>query len=156
VAVGATTPANWKAFCATLGLQHLENDARFAKVSDRRRNVEELVGLIEAVTATRTSDHWYRALEKVGVPCGVLNRLDQVLADEHVKARGVVREVAHTKLGKVRVTGSPVRFSRTPVRIERAGPLLGEHTREILAELGRTDVASLEREGVVGAVTARG
>jgi crotonobetainyl-CoA:carnitine CoA-transferase CaiB-like acyl-CoA transferase len=149
ITIGATTPANWKAFCATLGLERLENDARFAKVSDRRRNVEELVGLIEAVTVGRTSDHWYRALEKVGVPCGVLNRLDQVLADEHVKARGVVREVAHTKLGKVRVTGSPVRFSRTPVRVERAGPLLGEHTREILSELDRSDIAALERDGIV-------
>ena len=88
------------------------------------------------------------------MPCGVLNRLDQVLEDEHVRARGVVRELAHPRLGRVRATVDPVRLSRTPMRHERAGPLLGEHTREILAELGVTDVAALERDGVVGCAEA--
>ena len=149
VTIGATTPANWTAFCAALGLEGLEHDPRFAKVHERRTRYRELVALIEAVTVTRPSEHWYRALERAGVPCGVLYSLDQVLDDEHVRARGVVREVEHTTLGTVRVTGSPVRFSRTPIRMERAGPLLGEHTREILSELGTSDVAALERDGVV-------
>ncbi len=155
ITIGATTPGNWHAFCLTLGLELLENDARFAKVPERRRNYKELAALIEEVTVTRPSEHWYRALERAGVPCGVLYSLDQVLADEHVRARGVVREVEHTKLGKVRVTGSPVRFSRTPVRVERAGPLLGEHTREILGELGRRDVDTLEGDGVVASALAK-
>jgi formyl-CoA transferase len=155
VTIGATTPGNWHAFCVTLGLEHLESDPRFAKVSERRRRYEELAGLIEEVTVTRPSEHWYRALEQAGVPCGVLYTLDQVLADEQVQARGVVREVAHTKLGTVRVTGSPVRFSRTPVRVERAGPLLGEHTREILGELGLGDADALERDGVVASALTK-
>jgi formyl-CoA transferase len=155
VTIGATTPANWHAFCQTLGLEHLENDPRFSKVSDRRRSYEELAVLIEEVTVTRSSEHWYRALERAGVPCGVLYALDQVLSDAQVRARGVVRELEHAKLGKVRVTGSAVRFSRTPVRVERAGPLLGEHTREILGELGLRDVETLERDGVVTSVLAK-
>ena len=155
ITIGATTPGNWHAFCVTLGLERLENDARFAKVSERRRNYEELAVLIEQVTATRPSEHWYRALEHAGVPCGVLYTVDQVLSDEHVRARGVVREVAHATLGTVRVTGSPVRFSRTPVRVERAGPLLGEHTREILGELGLRDADDLERDGVVASALAK-
>jgi formyl-CoA transferase len=149
ITIGATTPGNWHAFCVTLGLEHLEHDARFEKVPDRRRSYEELARLIEKTTVTRPSEHWYRALERAGVPCGVLYSLDQVLSDEHVRARGVVREVDHATLGTVRVTGSPVRFSRTPVRMERAGPLLGEHTREILAGLGLRDADELERDGVV-------
>ena len=155
ITMGATTPGNWHAFCATLGLEPLEHDARFEEVSERRRRYEELAGLIEAVTVTRASDHWYRALERAGVPCGVLYSLDQVLADEHVRARGVVREVDHATLGTVRVTGSPVRFSRTPVRVERAGPLLGEHTREILGELGVRDADALERDGVVASALTK-
>ena len=151
VTIGATTPGNWHAFCVTLGLQPLENDARFGKVHDRRRNYKQLAEIIENVTSSRPSDHWYRALEHAGVPCGVLYTLDQVLSDEHVRARGVVREVEHTRLGTVRVTGSPVRFSRTPIRMERAGPMLGEHTRAILGELGLTDVDALERDGIVAA-----
>jgi crotonobetainyl-CoA:carnitine CoA-transferase CaiB-like acyl-CoA transferase len=152
--IGATTPANWHAFCVTLGLEQLERDARFAKVHDRRERHRELAALIEAVTVTRPSAHWYRALGKAGVPCGVLQSLDQVLADEHVRARGVVREVKHTTIGTVRVTGSPIRFSRTPIRMERAGPLLGEHTREILGELGTPDADVLERDCVVAAALA--
>jgi crotonobetainyl-CoA:carnitine CoA-transferase CaiB-like acyl-CoA transferase len=155
ITIGATTPGNWHAFCATLGLEHLENDPRFASVSERRSRYEELAGLIEEVTVTRPSEHWYGALERAGVPCGVLYALDQVLADEHVQARGVVRDVTHTKLGTVRVTGSPIRFSRTPVRVDRAGPLLGEHTREILGELALPDADALERDGVVASALAK-
>lgn len=154
VTIGATTPGNWHAFCVTLGLEALERDPRFANVSDRRLRYQELAALIEAITVARPSEHWYRELERAGVPCGVLHSLDQVLADEQVTARGVVSEVAHATLGTVRVTGSPVRFSRTPLRLERAGPLLGEHTREILGELGRPDLDVLERDGVVASSLA--
>ncbi len=89
------------------------------------------------------------------MPCGVLYTLDQVLEDEHVKARGFVRELEHPVLGRVRATGSPVRPSRTPMRLERAGPLLGEHTAEILLELGVADADALERSGVVAGSPAR-
>ncbi len=149
ITIGATTPVNWRAFAASLGLAHLDADERFATGPLRRKNYRELALLIEEVTTTDTSDHWYRLLEKAGVPCGVLYTLDQVLADEHVQARGFVRELEHTTLGRIRATGSPVRPSRTPIRLERAGPLLGEHTVEILAELGITDGHDLERTGVV-------
>ncbi len=151
ITVGATTAANWHAFCATLGIEPLENDERFATVPLRRKNYLELADLIEAVTTSRPSAHWYAALEKAGVPCGVLYSLDQVLADEQVRARGVVKEIAHPKGGTVKVVGSPVRFSRTPMRMERGGPLLGEHTREILEELGVHDAEALEKDGIVGA-----
>lgn len=154
ITIGATTPANWHAFCVTLGLADLEKDARFATVPIRRKNYLELASLIEKVTTTRPSEHWYRALEEAGVPCGVLYTLDQALADEQVRDRGVVKEVAHPKGGGVKVVGSPIRSSRMPIRMERAGPLLGEHTREILEELGVTDADALERAGVVGAALA--
>jgi formyl-CoA transferase len=153
ITIGATTPANWEAFTRALGLTHLGADARFATGPLRRKNYKELAALIEGVTVTETSDHWYRLLEKAGVPCGVLNRLDQILGDEHVKARGVIRELEHAKTGRVRATVNPVRPSRTPMRHERAGPLLGEHTREILEELHVPDADELERGGVVA--TAR-
>jgi len=150
VTIGATSPANWKAFCAALGLQALETDQRFATVPARRRHYRELAQQIEAVTTTQPSEHWYRLLEQVGVPCGVLNRLDQILADEHIQARGFVVTLPHGKAGAVRATGSPVRLSETPVRLDHAGPLLGEHTREVLSTLGLTDTQldELDRTGV--------
>jgi crotonobetainyl-CoA:carnitine CoA-transferase CaiB-like acyl-CoA transferase len=152
ITVGATSPRNWAAFCEAMGLQHLEKDERFATVSARRARYQELAALIEEVTTTRPSEHWYRLLEQAGVPCGVLNRLDQVVADEQVQARGFIVDLPHTKVGTVRATGSPVRLSRTPVRLARAGPVLGEHTFAVLAGLGlsEAEIAELERDGVVG------
>ncbi|MBI2755111.1 MAG: CoA transferase [Chloroflexi bacterium] len=152
ITVGATSPPNWLAFCTRLGLLHLMDDPRFAEVPDRRANYQELARLIEEVTTTRPSEHWYRLLEQAGVPCGVLNRVDQAVEDEQVRARGFVVQLPHSKVGSIQSTGSPVRLSKTPVRLERAGPLLGEHTRAVLADLGldasRLDV--LEREGAIG------
>lgn len=151
ITVGATTPRNWAAFCTAMGLPHLEADERFAVLSARRARYQELAALIEEVTMARPSAHWYRLLEEAGVPCGVLHDIGQALADEHVQAREFVVELPHSKVGSVRATGSPMRLSRTPVRLERAGPLLGEHTAEVLAGLGLTDgqIEELERTGVV-------
>jgi crotonobetainyl-CoA:carnitine CoA-transferase CaiB-like acyl-CoA transferase len=151
ITVGATTPRNWSAFCQAMGLDRLENDERFGVLSARRARYEELAGLIEDLTTTQPSEHWYRLLEQAGVPCGVLNTLDQVMEDEHVQARGFVVELPHSKVGTIRATGSPVRLSRTPVRLERAGPLLGEHTEEILGSLGvsRDEIEELARAGIV-------
>ncbi len=150
ITVGATSPRLWAAFCAALGLQDLERDARFATVSSRRFHTRELIARIEAVTTTYPSAHWHRLLEEAGVPCGVLNRVDQALHDEHVQARGFVVELDHPAAGKVRATGSPMRLSRTPVRLEHAGPLLGQHTVEVLADLGldADEIGQLLREGV--------
>ena len=157
VTVGATTPRNWSALCQALGLEHLEHDARFATVADRRARYLELAELIEDVTRTQSSEHWYRLLEQAGVPCSVLNRIDQVVSDPHIQARDFIVDLAHTTLGHVRATGSPMRLSETPVRVERAGPLLGEHTVEVLQELGVQShaIEALIGDGTLG-VTALG
>ncbi len=151
ITVGATSERTWAALCEALGLSHLEQDPRFASVSARHARHEELAALIEAVTQKASSAHWYRLLEGAGVPCGVLHTIDAAVGDEQVRARGFIVELAHGKLGTVRATGSPVHLSKTPVRLERAGPLLGEHTEEILAALGvsAAEIAELARTGVV-------
>lgn len=155
ITVGATSPRNWSAFCQVAGLQHLEQDERFESVSKRRAHYQELAALIEEVTTQRTSQHWYAALEQVGVPCGVLNRVDQAVNDEHVRERGFIVDLPHPRAGSITATGSPMRFSRTPVRLDHAGPLLGQHNREILAGLGLDEgqVAALERAGAIGPTT---
>lgn len=151
ITVGADTPRNWTAFCAALDLRHLENDGRFATVSARRSHYIELAALIEEVTVGMPSAHWVKVLDRAGVPCGVLNRIDAALADEQVRALGFLTELTHTTIGKVKSTGSPVHFSMTPVKLDRAGPMLGEHTSELLAELGvaRAEIAELQRVGAI-------
>ena len=149
--VGATTPPNWTSFCAALGLGHLERDERFADGTLRRKNVEALIPLIEEITATRPMSHWLGLLRSVGVPCGEIADYGATFTDPHLTGRGFFTELDHTTLGKIRGPGSPLRLARTPVRLERAGPLLGEHSREILREAGYADaeIDRLMAEGTV-------
>lgn len=149
--VGATTPPNWTSFCAALGLGHLERDRRFADGTLRRKNVEALIPLIEEITATRPISHWLALLRGAGVPCGEIADYAATFTDPHLAERGFFTELDHTRLGKVRGLGSPLRLARTPVRLERAGPLLGEHSREILREAGHSDteIDRLVAEGTV-------
>lgn len=152
VTMGATSPGNWARFCEVMGLGPLEHDPRFATNAQRKGNEAELAEIIERVTLTNTSDHWYRKLEEAGVPCGILQRIDQVAADQHLLARDFVVDLPHPSLGALRVTASPMHLSTTPVRMKRAGPLLGEHNLEVFGELGLSPetLAALEAEGVLG------
>jgi len=151
--VGATTPRNWAAFCQALELGALEHDARFADAAARRRNVRALIPLIEEVTSTRPVAHWLDLLRTAGVPCGEIQDYAAVFADPHLAARGFLRDVPHPSLGRLRVLGSPIGLARTPASIERAGPLLGEHSLEVLREagVGEADLRSLLDRRVVAA-----
>ena len=136
ITIGATTPRNWASFCQLLGLEHLQHDPRFATTSQRKQHEGLLAGMIEEVTRRQPSAYWYAQLEEAGIPGGIINRIDQAVADPHLAARGFIRELPHPRAGPVRATGSLLHFSATPVRLERAGPLLGEHNREVLEEVG--------------------
>jgi formyl-CoA transferase len=149
--VGATTAPNWRAFCKVLELTHLENDARFTKNHLRHQNRRELIPLIEAVTVTRPAAHWVERLGAAGVPCGLIQNYDQVFNDPHLAARGFFAEAPHSKLGPMKQIGSPMRLSETPPQMKRAGPLLGEHTTELLRELDypQEEISRLYAAGVI-------
>jgi crotonobetainyl-CoA:carnitine CoA-transferase CaiB-like acyl-CoA transferase len=136
VAIGATTPPTWTAFCRTTGLERLEADPAWRDGTTRRERAGELASIIEAVTTTRTTGEWVRALSDAGVPCGRINDLATVLADPHLAERGLFVDLPHPLLGSVRAIGSPLHLSDTPPVMRRAAPLLGEHTREVLREAG--------------------
>ncbi|HTD63760.1 MAG TPA: CoA transferase [Verrucomicrobiae bacterium] len=137
--VGATTPPNWTAFCRVVGLEPLETDARFADANARRRNREALVVAIEKMTRTKPAEHWLALLRTAGVPCGEIADYGDVFNDEHLLARKFFVDLEHPVLGTLRGLGSPMRLGRTPVRHRRAGPRLGEHTADVLRELGWSD-----------------
>ena len=149
--IGATTTRNWEACCDVLGLAKLKEDPRFAKNHTRYENRRQLIPLIEAVTQTKRAAHWVEALTAAGVPCGLLQTYDQVFNDPHLRARGFFQDAPHKKLGPVKQLGSPMRLSDTPTQMARAGPLLGEHSTEVLRELGysQQEIRQLHGAGVI-------
>ncbi len=149
--VGATSPRNWTAFCEVTGLQHLENDARFATNHARVDHREELIALVEAVTANKPAAYWVERLQHAGVPCAKLQDYAQVFSDPHLIARDFFVDLPHPKLGPTRVLGSPMRLSGTPVWMSHAAPMLGQHSAEVLRDLGYSDAAidQLAEAGVI-------
>jgi crotonobetainyl-CoA:carnitine CoA-transferase CaiB-like acyl-CoA transferase len=123
-------------FCAVAGQPALAADPRFAKNADRVRHREVLVPLLEPVLRTRTRADWLAALEAAKVPCGPINDLADVFADPQVQHRGMTWPVPHPHTDTLRLVASPMKLSATPVQLRRPPPLLGEHTEEVLAELG--------------------
>jgi formyl-CoA transferase len=111
-------------------------DPDFTDDTHRVKNKERLALEIEAVTREQPRSHWLALFEANGLPCGPINNYEQVFADPHIRARGLVAETDHPRLGRIRTLGSPVHMSLTPPVVDRPAPLLGEHTNEVLAELG--------------------
>jgi len=134
--IGATTPRNWEAFCRALGLERLLGDPRYVGTSLRHRHRDTLIPVIAKVIVTKSTADWLEVLEGAGVPCAPIERFDEVFNDPHLNARGYFWDAPHPTLGQVRQLGSPMRFSDTPVRRQKAGPLLGEDSTAVLSELG--------------------
>ena len=125
--------------CELMG--HPEWTARpeFSSDSSRVQHRAALAALIESVTETRPGASWIALFEANGLPCGPVNTYDQVFADSHLQARDMVLETDHPTLGRLKTLGTPIKMSETPPVAGRRAPLLGEHTRDVLAEVGYTD-----------------
>jgi len=131
-------------FCEVAGRPELAADPRFSGNVARVANRTELMRIIFDITKTRASADWIAALEAVQVPCGPINGLDQVFDDPQVRHRGMRIELDHPLAGTVPLTASPLRLSETPVEYDRAPPLLGQHTREVLCGLLDRDTAAVD------------
>jgi crotonobetainyl-CoA:carnitine CoA-transferase CaiB-like acyl-CoA transferase len=140
-------------FCEVAGRPEWAVDPRFAKNVDRVKNRGVLVPLVADAIRERSRADWLAALEAVGVPCGPINTLDQVFADPQVAARGMRFDLPHPLAGSVPQVANPLRLSATPIAPERAPPLLGEHTAQVLRErlaLSDARIAELAASGVIG------
>jgi glutaryl-CoA transferase len=110
-----------------------------------------LYPILQKIFSERDADDWLGLLEKNGIPCGPIYSVAEVLNHPQVRAREMVVERPHPKLGKVKLTGVPVKLSDTPGEATTAPPLLGQHTEEVLRDLGysTSQVAVLRKRGVV-------
>ena len=122
-------------FCAVAGVPELAKDPRYAINQDRVRHRGELVPLLEGILKTRTKADWLGALEAAKVPCGAINNLAEVFADEHVHAREMVSTWQHPVKPDLKLVASPIKMSHTPVRQDLPPPLLGQHTQDVLSQV---------------------
>jgi len=147
--IGGANQANWQRLARVLGAPQWIDDARFRTNADRMKNLEALVALMSERLKTRRAREWIVALEAEGVPCGPINSIAEMAADAQTAAREMVVQLEHPRAGRTRALGLPIKLSATPGKVSRPAPLLGEHTREVLAEFGfsRPEVEALIAEG---------
>jgi formyl-CoA transferase len=152
IIVAAGNDGQYRKFVEAGGRPELADDERFATNPLRVKNRDVLVPLLDEMVATRGRDEWIAMLEAVGVPCGPINNLNEVFANEQVKARGIEIALPHPTAGEVKLVRSPMRMSATPATSDKAPPLLGQHTEEVLAEiLGKSgeEIAALKEKKVL-------
>jgi len=145
--------AQFVRLCAVLERPALAVDPRFASNASRVAHREPLLAALTAVLRTQPSAYWLTRLDAAQVPCGAINRLDQVFADPQVQARGIQRSLPHPLSGSVPMVANPLNLSATPIDYARAPPLLGADTDAVLSERLGLDAGTLERlreMGVIG------
>ena len=129
------TDAHWQRFFKEAGEPALAADPRFANIAQRTRHIEALYAATERILATRTTADWLAAFARLEIPAATMASLEDLPNDPHLRATGFFETVDDPAMGRVRFPGSPVRFDgqKLPLRMP---PRLGEHTREVLGELG--------------------
>ncbi len=144
--------AQFEHFCQVAGCPELAADPRFVSNQGRVRQRESLIPLLAAELKQRGRAEWLALLDAAKVPCGPINDFDDVFADPQVRARNMSVGVPHPQNDSLKLVASPMKLSVTPVQVRRAPPLLGQHTLEVLAEIGIDAVTCqrLHAEGAIG------
>jgi crotonobetainyl-CoA:carnitine CoA-transferase CaiB-like acyl-CoA transferase len=139
-------------FCSVVGREEWSSDARFSSNPARVTNRDILVPMIAELFLSMPTNEWLALLDKADVPCGPVNTIKDVFADEHVQARGMQVELKHPLSGTVPSVASPMNFSRTPIKYRDPAPLLGQHTDDVLTNLLRLSeeqIKSLKESSII-------
>lgn len=137
--IGAANQSNWLRLVEVLEVPELAEDSRFRDNAARMNNLSALSELLTQRFTRRRTAEWLARLEVAGVPAGPVLSIKQMLEDPQVLARHMVVETEHSRLGKTKTLGPPIKFSSTPCSVPHGAPVIGQHTREILREYGYSD-----------------
>lgn len=146
-----TQPQHWARFCRALERPEWIEDAQLSDPAHRVEHRGEVEQRIEAVTRTRTTAEWQARFQAHDVAAGPVRRIDELFDDPQVAALNLVRRLTHAVAGEVALLAPPFHLSRTPADVHRPPPALGQHTREVLADLGyaESEIAALHADGTV-------
>jgi len=149
--IAAGNQAMWERLAEALGLEHLIKDPRFLTVADRVANRSELTQVLEEKLAEKTSEEWEKTLDEAGVANGPILHIDEVFQDPQVVHQKMLLEMDHPTVGKMKTLGFPSKLSRTPAQLRFPPPLMGQHTEEVLNELGYSagEIQSMREEEVI-------
>lgn len=141
----------WAEFCKIADRVELADDPRFITNADRTVNYRQIKPICDEIMAEKTAAEWSALLEAFAIPFTPINTIDKVAADPQVLAREMIIEVDHAVAGKTKFAGIPIKLSKTPGKIRKAAPVLGENTVSVLHELGYDDeaIASMREEGTI-------
>ena len=151
--------SHWEIFCRKVGREDLLSDPRFTTLADRVRHIDDTYGTTAEIMGTRTTREWLELFRTTSIPAQSVNTLEDLVTDPHLEATGFWHQVPHPTEGTLRMPGFPVDFAATSVDVTRRhAPRLGEHTREILEELGlRSDeIDALIATGAAGCIAPTG
>jgi crotonobetainyl-CoA:carnitine CoA-transferase CaiB-like acyl-CoA transferase len=151
VTIASGNEKMWRKLCTVLGLDELAEDPRYADNAGRMQHRKELRRLLEQVLATRPAARWIELINQAGIPAGPVLDIRQALDHPTTRALGLVQQVEHATLGPIDVLGKAVRVGDDDPHIHRPAPLLGQHSLEVLSELGipASEIETLIAEGVV-------
>ncbi|WP_416916007.1 MAG: CaiB/BaiF CoA transferase family protein [Roseicyclus sp.] len=149
--IAVTGNVIWGKFCDVMGRSDWKEDARYATAAARSENRHALNAEIEAITLTRSTADWIDAFNAAGVPAGEINDISQVFANPQVRHLGLAQPVVSQERGETELVGQPIIMSRTPSHIAKPPPLAGQHTAEILAEMGysEAEIAEMKAAGAI-------
>ncbi|MEM3615278.1 MAG: CaiB/BaiF CoA-transferase family protein [Candidatus Methanomethylicia archaeon] len=151
-AVAIGNDEHWRKLCKAIGREEWINDERYATNPNRVKNRDKIIMKLSEIFKTNKRDYWIKLLMDNSCPCAPVNELSEILSNPQVIHREMVTEIEHPKIGRIKQLGTPIKYMKTPLKIENPPPLLSQHTEEILTKVLRYEkerILELRRMGAI-------
>lgn len=149
--IASTGEAMWRRLCNALDIREALDDKDFEDDTARTKNRNKLTTIINDALSKCTKEEWIKKLNEASIPCGPINNIEEVFNDPQINYSKIVESVVHPKLGEIKLVGQAMKLSRTPSKLKKAAPEKGEHTKEILTDLGFNDkeIKNFKMENII-------